>query len=80
MFSELSPEINYKRVVDGRAHWRHSLLKNFKNISNWVLDIKMNEFLSTLEILHFTFDIWAKNASITIKSWPKVSNVGLKNS
>ena len=34
MFSELSPEINYQRVVDGRAHWRHSLLKKLQKYFN----------------------------------------------
>ena len=51
-------------------HWHHGHEKFYQIFSG----LHQNVFLRTLEI-HFTFDIWSKNPSITMKSWLKVTKV-----
>ena len=56
------------------AHWRPGHEKCYQIFSG----LHQNIFLRTLKI-HFTFDIWSKNPSITMKSWLKVTKVDPKN-
>ena len=57
------------------THWRHGLEKYERF---FLPGLHQNVFLGTLEI-HFTFDIWSKNLSITMKRWPKDTKVDPKN-